>query len=261
MVVAWSTSPTMQWRFPSSMTNRWPSCSNSASDARCTWDYAATELEARQCDGAPIVVVGGRELGWPSRDVPGREGIFGVRRRASPAGDDDVSIPRRPHRVSPARDRARRSDRHGAARRTEPRTRQHHRSRPSRWMWTAPRCSRSSAPNRTARGSTGWSSTSSDSCSPTVRKRTAHVERNGRPGAGDRCPTRPVVLDCSQSATSVRSRPSESRLQSVKVQPRFARGTHTSLSSSTNSAWCLPTAGVRLPSRGGQPRGRLLLRR
>ena len=46
-----------------------------------------------------------RQLGRPGGDVPRREGLVGVRRRAPPALGDDVELPRRPDRQPPARRR------------------------------------------------------------------------------------------------------------------------------------------------------------
>ena len=114
--------------------------------------YAATELEARMCAGAARRRGRRWQLGRPGGDVPGREGRVGLRRRAPPAGGDDVELPRRPHRRPPAGPGARRHDRHRARRRSRRCERiTVSRCRRPRSRSTARRCSRSSVPSPTAR--------------------------------------------------------------------------------------------------------------
>ena len=88
--------------------------------------YAATPIEAQQCVGDPVVVVGGGQLGRPGRGLPRRP-----RRRGPPGGPgaqprrEHVALPRRPDHAGPAH-RGAPAHRGGGARR-----RARGRSRPS----------------------------------------------------------------------------------------------------------------------------------
>ena len=81
--------------------------------------YAATELEARLCAGAPIVVVGGG-------NSAGQAAMFLAERVSSvcvvvrrPLDGDDVAVPRRPHRGAPAHPGPRRQPRRRPRRRAD----------------------------------------------------------------------------------------------------------------------------------------------
>ena len=212
-------------RRPASSATRWPASTTRRPSSRPGMCAGCAGRRRRR-----------RQLGRPGGDVPRREGLVGVRRRAPTAGGDDVELPRRPHRRPPPRPgprRARPSPRsHG-----EPTLRAGHastRRRQDRSTSTARRCSRSSAPSRTARGSTASPSTSTASCSPTAPS--THdalgdgVVRAGPPPAAA---TRRAGPACSPSATSGRARPSGSPRPSARARPRSARCTSTSPSPST----------------------------
>ena len=64
--------------------------------------YAATELEARQCEGATGDGGRWRQLRRAGRDVLGRQELEPLHRGATPTRRDDVALPRRPDRGPPA---------------------------------------------------------------------------------------------------------------------------------------------------------------
>ena len=130
--------------------------------------YAATELEARMCAAAPIVVVGGGNSAGQAAMFLAEKGssVCVVVRRPLQATmsqylvDRIAAHPRIEVHPGMEVDRARRP----ADARADHRQRQRRRSSTSR----ARRCSRSSAPSPTAGGSTTSPSTTTASCSPTA---------------------------------------------------------------------------------------------
>ena len=165
--------------------------------------YAATELEARACAGAPVVVVGGGNSAGQAAMFLAESGsqVCVVVRRPLAATMSSYLVDRidaHPQRPGPRRHR--RSPRsHG-----EPTLERVTLARTGgrRSTSRAPRCSRSSAPSPTASGWRASPSTSTASCSPTARSTRARSARRGPRSTGGRCRTRRAGPACSPSATS-----------------------------------------------------------
>ena len=118
--------------------------------------YAATELEARSARAAPVVVVGGGNSAGQAAMFLAEKGVVGVRRRAPPARARRCratsSTASRPTPASRCTWAPTVTALHG-----DPTARACHAHRAGRRpsTSTARRCSRSSAPNRTAAGCDG----------------------------------------------------------------------------------------------------------